>query len=101
MGWQAALVKLLGAAMAAAPGCLDGWWPVEAGLELVGRYVIEELIGRGGMGEVWRGTDKELGRPVAVKVMLGSLAANREAAARFRREARTAARLSHPGNVVV
>lgn len=52
------------------------------------------------MGEVWRATDEVLGRPVAVKLLLGD-EPDSEAAARFRLEARTAARLSHPNIVGV
>ncbi|MET9671951.1 serine/threonine-protein kinase [Streptomyces sp. NPDC006482] len=52
-------------------------------------------IGRGGMGEVWQATDEVLGRPVAVKLMLGH-GSDPSAADRFRLEAQTAARLSHP-----
>ncbi|MDT0310161.1 serine/threonine-protein kinase [Streptomyces sp. DSM 44917] len=70
------------------------------------RYQLLELIGRGGMGEVWRARDESLGRPVAVKCLnpLGSrqeepfLRALRE---RFRREARVAAGLQHRGVTVV
>ncbi|MEW2487457.1 protein kinase [Streptomyces sp. NPDC048411] len=64
------------------------------------RYRLETPIGRGGMGEVWRATDEVLGRPVAVKLLLGS-EADPSAAARFRLEAQTAARLSHPHVVTV
>ncbi|MER7517224.1 serine/threonine-protein kinase [Streptomyces sp. NPDC126499] len=52
-------------------------------------------VGRGGMGEVWRATDEVLGRDVAVKLMLGQ-DHDPSAADRFRMEAQTAARLSHP-----
>ncbi|MFJ8645438.1 serine/threonine-protein kinase [Streptomyces sp. NPDC093546] len=52
------------------------------------------------MGEVWRATDEVLGRPVAVKLMLGD-DADSQAAARFRLEGQTAARLSHPHVVAV
>ncbi|MFE0633288.1 serine/threonine-protein kinase [Streptomyces sp. NPDC058864] len=52
------------------------------------------------MGEVWRATDEVLGRPVAVKLLLGD-GADPSAAARFRLEAQTAARLSHPHVVAV
>jgi serine/threonine-protein kinase len=52
-------------------------------------------IGRGGMGEVWQATDEVLGRSVAVKLMLGH-EADPSAGDRFRLEAQTAARLSHP-----
>ncbi|MBT2492686.1 serine/threonine protein kinase [Streptomyces sp. ISL-96] len=64
------------------------------------RYRLDTPIGRGGMGEVWRATDEVLGRPVAVKLLLGN-GADASAAARFRLEAQTAARLSHPHLVAV
>ncbi|MFI9741338.1 tetratricopeptide repeat protein [Streptomyces sp. NPDC052494] len=71
-----------------------------------GRYRLHEVIGRGGMGEVWRATDEALGRGVAVKCLkpLGPqhdpqfLSVVRE---RFRREARVAAALQHRGITVV
>lgn len=66
---------------------------------LAGRYELGEVIGRGGMGEVRAGTDRRLGRPVAVKLLRGDLAGDPEVRARFEAEARAAARLSHP-NVV-
>ncbi|MFE9117072.1 protein kinase [Streptomyces sp. NPDC007172] len=73
-----------------------------AGQELAqGRYVIEELIGEGGMAVVYRAMDTSLGRVVAVKTMNAAVAAvpgNRE---RFRREARMMARLSEPHVVAV
>lgn len=59
------------------------------------RYRLHTCIGRGGMGEVWQATDEVLGRPVAVKLMLGH-ETDPSAADRFRLEAQTAARLSHP-----
>ena len=67
------------------------------------RYRVEEVIGRGGMGAVYRATDERLGRPVAVKVItaVASDAESRERMrARFRREAAAAARLPHHPNVV-
>nr|WP_030144301.1 serine/threonine-protein kinase [Glycomyces sp. NRRL B-16210] len=63
------------------------------------RYELDELIGRGGMGEVWSGWDMVLDRPIAVK-LIPPLAAGDdepEAVARFQREARVTARLRHPG----
>ncbi len=71
------------------------------GSQLAARYEIRALIGRGGMGEVYEAVDKELDRTVAVKVLRPELAADRRFLSRFRREARTAARLSHPGIVAV
>ena len=70
---------------------------MQAGTELAGRYVLEKVLGSGAMGDVWRGTDRQLERPVAVKVMRDRLADPR----RFQREARIAARLQHPGITVV
>ncbi|MFE5669158.1 serine/threonine-protein kinase [Streptomyces niveus] len=64
------------------------------------RYRLDERIGRGGIGEVWRGYDLSLNRPVAVKILLDSVA-NDEIVGRFRREALIGARLQHPGITVV
>ncbi|MEU6220800.1 protein kinase [Streptomyces sp. NPDC047022] len=63
---------------------------------LADRYELQELLGRGAMGEVWRACDQLLGRPVAVKMLHAEEA---EDAERFRLEAQIAARLNHP-NVV-
>ncbi|MEU7006462.1 serine/threonine-protein kinase [Streptomyces sp. NPDC046332] len=71
-----------------------------------GRYRLHDVIGRGGMGEVWRATDESLGRRVAVKC-LKPLGPQRDPAfmtvlrERFRREARVAASLQHRGVTVV
>jgi serine/threonine protein kinase len=62
----------------------------------IGRYRLEELLGRGGMGEVWRAFDTGRERWVALKLLLEPLAQDAEFVARFRREARLAARLSDP-----
>ncbi|MEU9475482.1 protein kinase [Streptomyces sp. NPDC048191] len=63
---------------------------------LADRYELQELLGRGAMGEVWRACDQLLGRPVAVKLLHAEEA---EDAERFRLEAQISARLNHP-NVV-
>jgi serine/threonine-protein kinase len=68
---------------------------------LAGRYVLEAPIGRGGMGEVWRGTDTVLGREVAVKTIDLRNLPDESGAARFEREARATAGLSHPNVVTV
>ncbi len=64
---------------------------------LDGRYALVERIATGGMGEVWRGTDQILGRPVAIKMLAAMHADDEQFRARFRAEARYAASLSHPG----
>ena len=64
-----------------------------------GRYRLEEPLGHGGMATVYLARDEELDRPVAVKLLAGSLAGDIALRERFLREARLAARLSHP-NVV-
>ncbi len=71
------------------------------GALLAGRYEIRAVLGRGGMGEVFEAVDRRLGRTVAVKVLRPELAADRRFLVRFRREARTAAGLAHPGIVAV
>ena len=63
------------------------------------QYRIERLLGRGGMGAVYLAHELALDRDVAIKVLPPEHAATPEARERFRREARTAARLSHP-NIV-
>ena len=61
-----------------------------------GRYRLIELLGRGGMGEVWRAFDTETERVVAVKVLPAHLADDPEFERRFRREAFAAAKLANP-----
>jgi tRNA A-37 threonylcarbamoyl transferase component Bud32/tetratricopeptide (TPR) repeat protein len=67
----------------------------------LGPYEIVELIGRGGMGEVYRAVDSRLARQVAIKILPAHLADHSESLARFRREARAIAALSHPNIVAV
>jgi tRNA A-37 threonylcarbamoyl transferase component Bud32 len=66
-----------------------------------GRYEILGLLGRGGSAEVFEARDRLLGRRVAVKVLREGAAPDPQAATRFRREARAAASLNHPGIVTV
>ncbi|MDP9227179.1 MAG: protein kinase, partial [Actinomycetota bacterium] len=69
------------------------------GETLSGRYSFLTRIAGGGMGDVYRARDLLLDRPVAIKVLQPSLASDPDFVARFRAEARAAARLTHP-NVV-
>jgi serine/threonine-protein kinase len=66
-----------------------------------GRYELGELLGRGGMAEVRKGTDVRLGRTVAVKRLRTDLASDATFQARFRREAQSAASLNHTAIVSV
>ena len=66
-----------------------------------GRYQLGELLGRGGMAEVRKGTDSRLGRTVAVKRLRTDLASDATFQARFRREAQSSASLNHPSIVAV
>ena len=63
---------------------------------VVGRYVLEREIGRGGMGVVFLAREVALDRPVAIKLLPPALAASPDLRARFLLEARTAAQLAHP-----
>ncbi|MFT4123043.1 MAG: Stk1 family PASTA domain-containing Ser/Thr kinase [Microbacteriaceae bacterium] len=63
---------------------------------LAGRYRMGGLIGRGGMADVYLGTDIRLGRRVAIKLLHPALAADPAFRSRFRREAQDAARMTHP-----
>ncbi len=72
---------------------------LEAG-DLLADYEICEGIGAGGMGEVYRATDRRLGRDVAIKVLPQHLSSDEDLRARFAREARAISKLNHP-NVCV
>ena len=71
------------------------------GLALGKGYRVEELIGRGGYAVVFRVHDERLDRKLAAKTLIPQLIPNDEIAERFRREARTAARLTHPNIVPI
>jgi serine/threonine protein kinase len=73
-----------GGAMAVAPGIA------------LGSFEITALLGRGGMGEVWKARDTRLGRDVAIKVLPEEFARNADRLARFQREAKVLASLNHP-----
>jgi serine/threonine-protein kinase len=75
---------------------------VEPGRRCLGdRYELQRLIAAGGMGQVWRGVDVALHRPVAVKVLRSEYTGDPTFLARFRAEAQHAASLSHPNIAAV
>ena len=71
-----------------------------AGMRL-GPYEILSRLGAGGMGEVYRARDSRLGREVAVKVIPAHLSGEADTLARFEREARAVAALSHPNILAI
>jgi RIO-like serine/threonine protein kinase len=73
--------------------------PVERTIE--GKYRLDRLLGKGGMGAVYEAMDLRLDRKVAIKIMLGSMFGDRTALRRFEREARASARLNHPNIITV
>ena len=68
---------------------------------LSGRYELEEKIGSGGMAEVYKAHDRLLARPVAIKILHEAYRSDMEFIERFHREAKSAARLSHPNIVSI
>jgi uncharacterized protein YjbI with pentapeptide repeats/serine/threonine protein kinase len=70
-------------------------------LELDDRYHLTERIGRGGVGEVFRGVQVALDRPVAIKLLRSELTVRADVVHRFEQEARTTCRLHHPNVVTV
>jgi Tol biopolymer transport system component len=75
--------------------------PTLASGQRLGAYEIVAPLAAGGMGEVYRARDTRLNRPVAVKVVPASIAASPDALARFEREARAVAALSHPNILAI
>ena len=67
----------------------------------LGRYEIVNAVGTGGMGEVYRARDTELGRHVAIKVISNKVSRNQRSIERFEREAKTVAQLSHPNILAI
>ena len=67
----------------------------------IGPYVLGQVLGRGGMGVVYRATHVHLGREVALKVLAPELTSNDEFRSRFLRESRLAASLDHPNIITV
>ncbi len=74
---------------------------IEPGVVLAGRYRLELLIGQGTFGAVYRAIHVDLDSPVAVKILLPSVTANKESLARFRQEGIAACRVKHPAAVAV
>src|SRR5476651_2668651 len=64
--------------------------------QIVGNYKIEEKLGEGGMGAVYKGVDTMLDREVAIKALRPELASQESIVERFRTEAVTLAKLNHP-----
>src|SRR5690349_7181871 len=74
--------------------------PLPSGVEVAG-YRIESVVGRGGMGVVYRAVELELDRVVALKVIAPELLEEPAVRERFLREARTAASIEHPNVIPV
>jgi serine/threonine protein kinase len=74
---------------------------LEPGVVVAEHYRLEELVGRGGMGAVWRATDLRLGRTVAMKVLHTDLRDDPSLRERFQREARLLASIEHPAIVPI
>jgi serine/threonine protein kinase len=96
-GWQRRIIDALTTSAGKVPVGPDAM----IGQLLDGKYKIEALCGRGGMGAVYRATHVGTGRRVAVKVIAPELAGNSEFIERFRREAKTIGLLRHPNIVDV
>ena len=71
------------------------------GRTLDGKFRLDELVGSGAMGTVFRATQLTLSKTVAIKVMRGELAQVANYASRFKREAKAASRLDHPNSLRV
>ena len=69
--------------------------------ERIGHYVVLSPLGAGGMGEVYRARDEELGREIALKILPDHLREDRTALTRFAREAKAVAALSHPNIIAI
>ncbi|MCH7687989.1 MAG: protein kinase [Planctomycetes bacterium] len=75
--------------------------PSWIGQKLAGRYEIEELLGQGGMSAVYKGTDPNLRRTVAIKLIHAHLSEDPQFVSRFEEEAAAVAQLKHPNVIQV
>jgi hypothetical protein len=80
---------------------VDGKDDKNSDLKRIGKYDVIEVLGRGGMGVVYRAVDKQIGREVAVKTLTQGVAGDKEMLARFYEEGRKTGRLNHPHIVTV
>lgn len=71
------------------------------GSTIGGRYLIEDVLGEGGMATVYRARHRLVDRPCAVKIMSAALAGNKVVRERFRREAKSAQKLAHPNIIEI
>lgn len=71
------------------------------GKNIAGKYRVEQMIGEGGMGKVYKATQLALDKPVVLKVLRQALLGDERTVARFQREAKAASRLNHPDSVGV
>ena len=84
-------------------GSMQNWEPptVEEAARLFPNYKVIDVLGRGGMGAVYKAVQKALDRVVAIKLLPLEISIDRDFADRFVREARTMAKLNHPNIVSV
>ncbi|MDX2015205.1 MAG: protein kinase [Myxococcaceae bacterium] len=71
------------------------------GKTIAGKYRVEQMIGEGGMGKVYKATQLALDKPVVLKVLRQALLGDERTVARFQREAKAASRLNHPNSISV
>jgi serine/threonine protein kinase len=71
------------------------------GTVLTGQYKIQQLIGKGGMGRVYKAYQQTVDRTVAIKILNSTMVANPDLVRRFRQEARAASQLSHPNTITI
>ena len=69
------------------------------GRTLVGKYRVEQMLGEGGMGKVYKATQLGIDRPIVLKVLRQALLGDERTVRRFKREAKAASRLNHPNSI--